>query len=1012
MSEHKRYNEEFIDLMDTLSTIMTKQGEPFRARAYQKAQEALMLFPDDITCVEQLKGVAGIGNTISDKLKEYMATGTLRVIEQDKTNPLTILSEVYGIGPKKAQELVNLGITTIDELRQRQEEVLNGQQKIGLLYYNDIQQRIPRREIEEYESIFNEALQYVKTNCAGICQDVKFEIVGSYRRGADTSGDIDVIITSVHNNAYTSFVDKLLNMGIILEVLSKGPSKTLVISRLLGKDRIARRVDFLYTPPNEYPFAVLYFTGSKLFNTAMRQHGLNKGVTFNEHGMHYVVNKKKGEKVKHEFKVEKDIFDYLGLRYKPPTERKDGGCVNEVTVNEVTVSEVTVSDASTNEANAPSVLEEIEFEIEVIPKKNKTLKKKTIPTTNDADIVSYINDFKQNGIKVLESLTEKQLSEIIRLANDKYYNQNPIMSDNLYDIVKAYVEKRYPSNTVIYEIGSEVKRNKVKLPYPMGSQNKLKADTNGVALWTLKYKGPYIASAKCDGVSGLYVIKNNKKELFTRGDGEYGQDVSYLVSHLRLPKTQDIAIRGEFIISKEVFENKYKGKFANARNMVAGIVNHKHISEYISDVKFVAYQLLYPVMKPSEQIEFLNTLDIEVVRYETIDYISNGLLSDMLVKWRDEYDYRIDGIVLKDDNIYEEKAGNPEHAFAFKMVLSDQKAEANVVDVLWTPSKDGYLKPRVRIEPVYIGGVTIEYATGHNGAFIRDNKIGVGSVIMMIRSGDVIPYISEVIEEADEAKMPSMPYVWNDTNIDILLVNPEEDPTVKEKNITGFFKGIGVDGMGSGNVARLISAGYDSVPKIIGMSESDFLTVNGFKSKLANKLYTGIRDKIEEASLVTLMTASNVFGHGLSEKKFELIMTEFPDVLVSDISDVNKVMEISNLKGMADKTSIKFVEKINAFKEFLEECGLEDKLYQMAISKVDLTHELSGKHVVLTGTRDKNIITFLKNVGAIQSTSVSKNTSLVIAKNKEDDTGKAEDARKLGVPLISVSEFIQKYSVK
>ena len=105
-TESTRLNEKLIDLMDTLSNIMLKQGEPFRARAYQKAQETIMQYPGDITSPEQLKGKPGIGETIMEKLKEYVNTGTLKVIEREKTNPVNILGEVYGIGPKKAKELV------------------------------------------------------------------------------------------------------------------------------------------------------------------------------------------------------------------------------------------------------------------------------------------------------------------------------------------------------------------------------------------------------------------------------------------------------------------------------------------------------------------------------------------------------------------------------------------------------------------------------------------------------------------------------------------------------------------------------------------------------------------------------------------------------------------------------------------------------------------------------------------------------------------------------------------
>lgn len=99
------------------------------------------------------------------------------------------------------------------------------------------------------------------------------------------------------------------------------------------------------------------------------------------------------------------------------------------------------------------------------------------------------------------------------------------------------------------------------------------------------------------------------------------------------------------------------------------------------------------------------------------------------MKWRDNYEYEIDGIIVTHDEIFPRQSKNPEHAFAFKMVLSDQIVEAIVIDVLWSPSKDGYLKPRVKLQPVNIGGATIEYATAHNAAFVRDNGLGVGSVV-------------------------------------------------------------------------------------------------------------------------------------------------------------------------------------------------------------------------------------------------------------------------------------------
>ena len=533
--------------------------------------------------------------------------------------------------------------------------------------------------------------------------------------------------------------------------------------------------------------------------------------------------------------------------------------------------------------------------------------------------------------------------------------------------------------------------------------DKIKPDTNILPKWTTKYTGPYVISCKLDGVSGLYTTTGPTPKLYTRGNGTYGQDISHLIPHLRLPKTKGIVIRGEIIIPKQLFEQKYKTMFANPRSMVTGIVIHKHISEFIMDVRFVAYEVISPELIPSAQMDYLGTMNVERVLYQLTTTLSNEMLSSVLVDWRNTYTYEIDGIIVSDDKMYPRKSKNPDHAFAFKMVLSDQIAEAIVVDVIWTPSKDGYLKPRVQVEPIHLGGVTITFATGFNGAFIKNNNIGIGTTIELIRSGDVIPYIKSVIVPSEEPKMPSVPYKWNDTHVDIMLENASEDPTVKEKNITGFFRGIGVEGLSSGNVTRIINAGFTTVPDIIGMTEEDFLTVDGFKDKLANKIYIGIKQKLSEASIVTLMSSSNIFGRGFSDTKMNIVFSELPDILVSSATDEEKIKLVSSVKGMGAKSAEAFISNIDAFKEFLIECGLGYKLevpVKETETVVDSTHALFGKTVVLTGTRDKNIIEFLKNVGAKQGASVNKNTHLVVAKNKDDDTGKAEEARKLAVPIM------------
>ena len=115
---------------------MMKKGEPFRARAYQKAQETIMLYPSEITADNYgaLKSLPNIGETIMHKFKEYVTTGKLTVLERERADPANILAEIYGVGPKKAKELIDKGIRTIDQLRARQDELLNSVQRTGLKY--------------------------------------------------------------------------------------------------------------------------------------------------------------------------------------------------------------------------------------------------------------------------------------------------------------------------------------------------------------------------------------------------------------------------------------------------------------------------------------------------------------------------------------------------------------------------------------------------------------------------------------------------------------------------------------------------------------------------------------------------------------------------------------------------------------------------------------------------------------------------------------------------------------
>lgn len=966
-TRNQALNQELSNVLSELAELMMKKGEPMKSRAYNRARDTIKSIDQDITNIEQLKNTPTIGTNTYDKLDEYIKTGKIALLEKYKNDPVIVFTNIYGVGPKKANELIKKhNITSIEELRTKQDQVLNNIQRIGLKYYEDILERIPRSEIEKYDCEFMKIFKQESTNI-----NTYYEIVGSYRRGAINSGDIDVIVTSDDPSIFQKVLDSLISNKIIIEVLSRGDTKSLVIAKLTPGSK-ARRVDFMFTTRQEYPFAIMYFTGSKDFNTAMRGHALKMGLSMNEHGF---TNKNTQQKIVYDDIIsEKDIFNKLDLLYVSPEKRID----------------------------MHSLLQNI-------PKED-------IPeTVFNNNILKHITNFKQNGISVLKSLNEEIIMEIISHTNDAYYNSNnPLLTDNEFDIIKEYAETKYKNNEILQQIGAPVIKNKVELPFCMPSMDKIKPDTNVLTKWKNKYSGPYMLSCKLDGVSGLYTTEGITPKLYTRGDGKVGQDISHLIPYLNLPNVKDIVVRGEFIIKKDTFNEKYKQQFANPRNMVSGIINSKQVDKKISDLNFIAYEMIRPSLKPSSQIKKLEDLSFRVVQYVFNKDVTNEYLSSVLVNWRASYMYEIDGIIVSDDHIYPRTNKNPEHAFAFKMVLSDQVAEAKVIDVEWNVSKTGYLKPRVEIEPIRLGGVTIKHATGFNGNFIESKKIGVGAIIEIIRSGDVIPYIKSVITPAETAQMPNVPYKWTSTNIDIMIDNMETNEDLQEKRITNFFTTLEVESLSSGNIKRVMKSGYNSIPKILNMNKSDFGKVEGFKEKMAEKVYNSIQNKVKNSSLIQIMVASNMLGRGLGERKLTPIMNSFPDILLSSDSKQVKIAKLQTINGIGKENANSFVENMDNFLQFLKNTKLEYKLTTKSPStyievNVNKNHPLYGQKVVMTKVRDAEILVTLKENGGELVDNVKKGVFAVVTKDTKDISNKIIKAKEMNIPIMSVDEFKEKY---
>ena len=311
--------QKILDSLNLLRIRDTWSGDKFSALAYDKAITAIKKL-DKVTSLKDVESSAGVGKKIKEKVQEIIESGQLKAAEKAKEElPIELyqnLLNVYGIGPAKAKDLIIKDkIKSIEELESKK-ELLNEVQKKGLKYYKDILLRIPRSEMEEHEKVI----------MSHIGSPVEAIIVGSYRREAPTSGDIDVLIkvpesyTKKQEKEFLdTYIKTLKDKKYLVEILALGDKKCMGVVKL-HEDSVARRIDFLITPEKEYPYAVLYFTGSDSFNVAFRKYALTKGYTLNEHSMKETTGDKKAVEG---IKEEKGIFKFLGLKYQKPKNRKD-----------------------------------------------------------------------------------------------------------------------------------------------------------------------------------------------------------------------------------------------------------------------------------------------------------------------------------------------------------------------------------------------------------------------------------------------------------------------------------------------------------------------------------------------------------------------------------------------------------------------------------------------------------------------------------------------------------------
>lgn len=325
-SQHQNHNQFITDKLQVLATSYANSKDHWRALGYKKAIASIKSYHKKLETWEECSSLPYVGERLAKKIWEIVQTGHLRRLDHvdPKQEALNLFVGVWGAGPTTAEAWISQGLKTLEDLKNHGK--LTRQQEIGLKYYDEFLERMPREEAGKIEDL-------VKKAALNINPGLQAFACGSYRRGKPTCGDVDVIVShpdgKSHEGVMAKLLESLKSKGFLTDDLTLADNgqhrKYLGVCKLPGENTKHRRLDIIVVPYNELACSLLYFTGSDYFNRSMRLLAKKNGMSLSEHSLNKGVIRKGSEKIFEGTPLpvftEKDVFDYLGLEYREPHER-------------------------------------------------------------------------------------------------------------------------------------------------------------------------------------------------------------------------------------------------------------------------------------------------------------------------------------------------------------------------------------------------------------------------------------------------------------------------------------------------------------------------------------------------------------------------------------------------------------------------------------------------------------------------------------------------------------------
>ena len=650
-------------------------------------------------------------------------------------------------------------------------------------------------------------------------------------------------------------------------------------------------------------------------------------------------------------------------------------------------------------------------------------------------------------------MTLKELQDLIDKANVAYYTDGTaIMEDARYDKLREQLKSINPTDPRLSSVGSVIRDSiltKRKHKIPMGSLNKVVDEsewnswiTNNIFKKNIPFTEMFHASLKMDGCSVGLEYKNGKLwRAISRGDGIEGEDITANAHKFKnLPTVVTFGnspfngfIRGEVVLKNEEWLSIDKDKTSNPRNLAGGIIRRKDgaQSEFVSFFAFRAFtDDELPIGKTEEQMsERMIDMGFIVAPYYVGKKDNVWSWYEKMQEKRSTMDFWIDGVVVKLNNIQQqldlgESSGCPKGQCAIK--FDSEGAETKLLSVEINVGSTGAIVPVAKFEPVRLGGTTITCATLCNWDNIESLGVYIGDTIRVIKAGDIIPRVMEVVTTGTDRKKILLPvkcpccggkvgYKSNISGEDstaIYCLN-ENCPSVVTGKIDKYLSSLDIQGIGDSVIQAIVSELnvktpadlyllHTKIDKLANLMLGDKVR---FGEKRAEKLISEIEQR-RKLTVSELLGSLGIFG--LGKRRVVLIQ----EAVGGKLDKLENWFD-STLKDNAELAGVpNLAERINQ-----ELISQKDYIMSFLKNGVEIVYNTPKKIVkssnfvfCITGklNHPKSFYqTKIENAGHGYVDSLSSEVTHLVAADPNGDSSKLKKAAKNGIKVISETELLK-----